>query len=586
MKPIYFIISIFLSLVFMNIAIAQEISISAIVDTNVVAVGNGVTLTIRIKGTQSISAPKLPNIRGFQSRYLGNPTTRLSIVDGKSTVSASHRYYLQTLKTGIYTIPAISVRHNNKVYKTRPIKIQVVKGSKPAQKKAITKEDLKKYISLEIVMGKKTAYVNEGIPVTIRFYVRSGVEIQEFSRRPDLPSAGFSVLQISNSTQRRVNIKGVRFTIVDFSTTVYPVRSGELTLGPAKIDCRVLVRSTRGRRGARYIMEVKSQPYNITVKPLPSANQPREFSGVVGRYKLDVVAKPTSLKVGEPITLTMKVSGTGNIDAVNIPVITDLTWFKIYDPQINVTKSGNTGLKKFEQVIIPESVEIKAIPEIQFIYFDPEIGQYVTESKGPIPIQVAPSDTEGPLQILELSEGKAVKRELLGRDIIYIKDEIGKATNGDGRLYKNKGFLVLQLLPLVGFAGMMIYQKRRDRFATDRTYARQYQAPRKAKKGLAQAQKQIASDQPQEFCSTIFKTMQEYLGDRFNLPSAGITIEVVDSLRSQGLVEETLEKLTKFFHACDRLRFTQCEMNEQEMTEILDMGSEIIKLLENGKAAA
>jgi len=584
-KPIYFIISIFLSLILMNSAIAQDISISASIDTNMVQVGSGVTLTIRIHGIQLASAPKLPKIKGFRSQYLG-PTTQVSIAGGQTKVSATHRYYLRAVQMGMYTIPAISIRHSRRVYETKPIKIQVIKGTRSAQEKGITAKDVKESISLEIIMSKKTAYVNEGIPVTIRLYVGSGVEVQEFNRQLDLPSAGFSVLPINNPTQRRMTIDSVRFVIVDFSTTVYPVRSGELTLGPAKIGCRALIRAIRGQRKARYITDVESEPHSITVKPLPTADQPSEFSGVVGQYELNVVAKPTSLEVGDPITLIMSVRGTGNIDAVNIPVITDLTQFKAHNPQINVKRSGNTGLKKFEQVIIPESVEIKAIPEIQFTYFDPEIGQYVTQSKGPIPIQVAPSSTEGPLHILEFSKGKAVKREVLGRDIIYIKDEIGKAARGDGRVYKNKGFLFLQLLPLVGFAGMMVYQKRRDRFATDRTYARQYQAPRKAKKGLVQAQEQIASDQPQEFCSTIFKTMQEYLGDRFNLPSAGITIEVVDSLRSQSFAEETLEKLTAFFHACDRLRFTQCEMNEQEMTEILDMASEIIKLLENGKAAA
>ena len=60
----------------------------------------------------------------------------------------------------------------------------------------------------------------------------------------------------------------------------------------------------------------------------------------------------------------------------------------------------------------------------------------------------------------------------------------------------------------------------------------------------------------------------------------------MNDLRSQDLAEETLEKLTNFFHACDRLRFTQCEMDKREMTEMLDLAEEIVRLLEAGKAAA
>ncbi|MFC1712862.1 BatD family protein [Candidatus Poribacteria bacterium] len=584
MKAIYSAIAIVLSWILVSSAIAQELFVSASVNTDTVPVGGNLTLTIRIQGIQSIPAPTLPQISGFRSQYLGI-SNQVSIINGRTSASVDYSYNLRAIQMGQFTIPSISIKHGNKAYRTDPIKIQVGAGSGSAPRKAITSDDLQKYISLEILADKKTAYINEGIPLAIRLYVRSGVQVQEISRRPELPSAGFSVLPMGSPSQRATTINGVRFAVVDFSTTVYPVKSGELTLGPAEMDCRVVIRSSQSRRGTRANLNIKSEPYTITVNPLPTAGQPTDFSGVVGRYSLNVEAKPTSLKVGEPITLTMIIQGTGNIDAVDIPIITDLTQFKLYDPQINVKKNANTGMKTFEQVLIPESADIEAIPEIQFSYFDPDVGQYKTETEGPIPLQIVPSDEEGLLQILEISKGKAVRREVLGRDIIYIKDEIGNVASGDVRLYKNKGFLFLQLIPLAGFAGILVYQKRHDRFATDRTYARQYHAPRKAKKGFTQAQELIASDQPQEFCSTIFKTVQEYLGDRFNLSSAGITVEVVGSLRSQGLAEETLEKLTDFFQACDRLRFTQCEMDKHEMGDMLGLAEEIVSLLENNKAA-
>lgn len=279
----------------------------------------------------------------------------------------------------------------------------------------------------------------------------------------------------------------------------------------------------------------------------------------------------------------MTVKGQGNIDMANIPEIPGLDQFKVYDPQIDVKKGGNTGEKTFEQVLIPTSDSVKAIPKIQFSYFDPEQESYITKTGGGTPIQVAPSDEAEPLQILEITEGKAVKREVLGKDIVYIKDEIGPVKRGDGHLYKNAGFLILQFLPLIGFAGILVYQKRRERFATDRTYARQYHAPRKAKKGLDLAQSLISSGKPQEFCSAIFKTVQEYLGDRFDLPVAGITIEVVESLRSRGISEEILEKLTNFFHSCDMIRFAGSDMSENDMNANLEIAREIISLLEDTK---
>jgi hypothetical protein len=590
----HFAVSFILLLTFAYISLAEDISVSASVDNNEVTLGEAITLTVQVQGTRAAGAPALPKIEGIQGRYIG-PSTRISVIQGQSSVSVDYSYSLLGLKTGEFTIPSLEVKYRNQTYRTDPIKIKVVPGDSQDSKPTTTAEQIKRYVQLAVSTKRKTAYLNEGIPLLIQLFIRSGVDIRNI-RYPTFPSAGFSVLPFEKPTQRDTIIQGVRFRAINFRATVYPVTCGELALGPAELNCDLMVTRSQSRstpsdpffddflnRRARYSITVKSDPYTIEVKPLPELGRPESFSGAVGQYSLKVSAKPTALKVGEPITLTMIVKGQGNIDAVTIPRIADLSQFKVYDPQISVQKQGNAGEKTFEQVLIPRSDSVKAIPEIWFSYFDPEAGRYVSRTKSAIPIQVAPSDEAEPLQILEIAEGKAVKREVLGKDIVYIKDEIGSVKHGDGGLYKSKGFLTLQLIPLLGFAGVLVYQRRRDRFTTDRQFARQYHAPRKAKKGLAQAERLIESGQPQEFCSTIFKTMQEYLGNRFDLSFAGITIEIVKDLRVRGVSEEILEKLTAFFQACDRIRFARSDMDENEMSAILQLANESIKLMEDAK---
>lgn len=591
MKLIRFAILAVLSLVLVYTSLAEDISVSASIDKRIASVGDVITLTIFVKGSQTVSNPALSAVDGFQIRYLG-PTRRISIVNGRSSVSITHQYSLLAERTGQFTIPPVEVNYEGKTYRTNPVSIRVISGSGSGSQKSpgsqqikVTKQaDLKEYVYFSVSTDKETAYINEGIPLLLRLHIRSGIDVQ-LNQYPKFASTGFSVLPFEQPMERRANIEGFLFRIIDFSTTVYPVRSGELSLGPAKLICNLLVkresRTSFFTQQTKYPLTVVSEPYTITVKPLPLTGQPESFSGAVGQYDLNVEVKPTNLKVGEPITLTMIVQGRGNIDIVNMPKLIDLTQFKAYDPQISVSKKDNSGRKTFEQVLIPTSDSIKAIPEIQFSYFDPKTKQYKTHTRGPIPIQVEASDDAEPLQILEIAGGKAVKRGILGRDIVSIKDDTGSIKSSDGHIYTNKGFLMLQLLPLLGFAAVLVYQRRRDRFATDKTYARQYHAPRKAKKGLAQAQELMASDQPQEFCSAIFKTVQEYLGNRFDLPSVGITIAVVDNLRSRGIPAEILEKLSSFFHACDRLRFAQSDMSTNEMKAIMDLATESIERLED-----
>lgn len=582
MKLVFFLIFIFLAPFFVYSSFAENINVYATVDRKSVSVGDAITLTIYVQGTQSVNTPQLPDIDGFQERYMG-ASRQISIVNNQSSVSIIHRYMLLAEKTGNFTIPSVTVEYEGKTYRTEPVSVQVVSGSGQLRSQARTADDLKRYIRLDISTKRKTAYLNEGIPLMIRMYISSEADVRDI-RYPSFPSAGFSVLPFDEPNQRQAVIGGIIFRVIDFTATVYPVTTGELTLGPAEANCNIIVTTSRSPdpffdQRVRYGITVKSDPYTITVKPLPESGKPESFSGAVGQYDLNAAAKPTSLKVGEPITLTMTVKGQGNIDMVNMPKISGLDEFKVYDPQVNVKKEGNSGEKTFEQVLIPKSLNVKAIPEIKFSYFDPETERYITKIKGPIPIQVSQSDTAEPLQILEVAEGKAVRSEVLGRDIVYIRDEIGAISHGDGYLYKSKGFLLLQLVPLMGIGGVLAYQRRRNRFAADRAYARQYHAPRKANKGLAQARKLMEAGRTEEFCAAVFKTMQIYLGDRFDLPFAGITIEIVDVLRSRVISEEAIEKLSTFFQACDTMRFAGAGVSEDEMSKVLDMAIESIRLL-------
>ena len=184
------------------------------------------------------------------------------------------------------------------------------------------------------------------------------------------------------------------------------------------------------------------------------------------------------------------------------------------------------------------------------------------------------------MKIVDLPEvTRTVEKEKLGRDILYIKDSIGGGKKGGAYLYKNSLFILAQILPLLAFIGVLVYQKRKDKLANDISYARQKRAPRTARKGLASAKRLAQEGKSGEFCNVIFKTMQEYLGDKFALPSAGITSEVVNELRALGVKEETLEKLHSFFELCDRVRFAPAEISQGEMRRLLELTEETMKLI-------
>ena len=93
-----------------------------------------------------------------------------------------------------------------------------------------------------------------------------------------------------------------------------------------------------------------------------------------------------------------------------------------------------------------------------------------------------------------------------------------------------------------------IFELRSRRLKTDLRYARKLSAPRKARAGLNKAGNYLSQGRNKEFYDTLFQSLQEYLGDRFHLPSQAITIDIIDGvLKPKGASIETLNKLRDIF---------------------------------------
>ena len=588
-------LSIGLSFLQSTTAIADQISVSASVDSKIVRVGGRIQLTVSIEGTQSVNAPDLPEINGFQAQYQG-PRSQISIANGQIFASSiEHRYGLTALKIGKYTIDPIQVKYEGKSYHSEPITLEIIKGSSRQGQSGESQDDeLKDYIYLTLTAEKERVYLNEAFPITIKLCHRQ-LDARDIEY-PTLLANAFSVRNFTKPNRTQEIVDGVGFNCLSFQTIVYPVATGQLTVGPAQLNCSLNIKRQSGRQSSFFdddlfgrspfddffgrtetrSLTLKSGHLKITVEALPLEGKPHDFSGAIGKYALQVEAKPTEVKVGEPITLTMHVTGRGNMETVSLPKIYGLDGFKIYDPQIKTDERG----KSFEQVLIPEDERIKAIPEIRFSYFDPEDEQYHTIKKGKIPIHVTALAVEETLKIVDLpGVAQTLKREKLGRDILYIKDSMKGVQKGNSYLYQNRVFLFAQTLPLIAFFGVLIYQKRKDKLAGDISYARQRGAPRKAKKGLDAAKKLAQAGKSGAFCDAIFRTMQEYIGDQFTIPSAGITSEVVDELRKHGVKEDVLDKLRNFFESCDSVRFVPAEISQSEMQRLLELTEEAMNLL-------
>jgi hypothetical protein len=286
----------------------------------------------------------------------------------------------------------------------------------------------------------------------------------------------------------------------------------------------------------------------VNVLPLPKENVPPGFSGAIGNYSLRVTAGPTNVAVGDPITVRVQISGRGALDSLTLPAQTDWRDFNTYPPpsKVEADPLRLEGTKSFEQVVIPQNQEIKALPPMRFSFFNPDSRKYVTLSGPTIALIVRPSGVaSAPLPSLTNSAANAPPPP--ADDIIHIKPRLDVATVAP-LLIARPWFIALQTLPAFLWLGLLIWRKRTESLANNPKLRRQREVAARIREGLKELRHRAEGRQSDEFFATLFRLLQERLGERLDLPASAITEAVIDErLQNGGLSRETLKGLHQLF---------------------------------------
>ena len=164
--------------------------------------------------------------------------------------------------------------------------------------------------------------------------------------------------------------------------------AGPLTLqlrGPVFTGVR---RGPRGLEAESGEIFAVSQPLTISILAVPKAGQPGTFTGGVGVFKATATAQPTKVRVGDPITLTVRVTGSGNLEDIGPPNLTGQEkWtrdFKIHDDPS--PGRMDEGAKVFSFSVRPKIADVKELPAIRLSYFNPKLKKFEDTYTEQIPL--------------------------------------------------------------------------------------------------------------------------------------------------------------------------------------------------------
>ena len=565
--------------------VAGAASFTATLDRESVTVGETATLTLKFEGgtPSSIpSPPALPNLQvsqGFLSQSFNTD------FNGQSASAISQSFTLTPTQPGVYTIPGFQAEVGGQRLTTPPLKLTAVKAGATA---ANPGGDQLAFFKL--LVPKKEVYVGEILAVEFQVYVREGVAngeniLQWFEQQYGgcpLKAEGVSLFKTAHAQRRRMRAGNAIYGVATLVTSLSPVKTGTVTIGSMEMNLTLQLPVGNRRRDVfdpfgmlqqyeQRPVTLSAEPETLTVLPLPTANVPANFNGAVGTFSMSVSAGPTNVAAGDPVTVRIQISGRGALDSLALPVQTAWQDFKTYPPTSKVDTTdalGLQGTKTFEQVVVPQSPDIKALPPVSFSYFDPDQKSYRTLTQPAVPLLVRPGGS-APAPTVAATLRNTPDNPPPVQDIIHIKPRLGTVAQIGPPLVQQPWFLALQAVPLLAWLSAVVWRRRAELLANNPRLRRRRQVAQAIRQGLVELRQLAAGNKSDDFFATLVRLLQEQLGERLDLPASAITEAVIEErLRPRGVPETTLASLHELFQTCNLARYAPIKTS-QELAAII-----------------
>lgn len=587
---------------------SADIDIATSVDRTVVGVNQTFTLTVEISGDKANSGgdPKIPDLSAFAVSMGSSGTSQnIQLINGKMTVSKSMTFTFMATTIGKFEIPPATIIFNGNTFSSKAIKIEIVqssapqrqpgqRGTRPSPGTGAEEQIDQESLFLHVTASKNKVYVNEPVILSYKIYTNVTVTQYGMSKLPN--TAGFWVEEFPLGNQPKTYeeiYKGRKYIVAEIRrVAMFPTDAGKKTISPMEIECSVRVQTRRRSifdsffddpffgRSIRKV--VNSQPVTIDVLPLPDEGKPSNFSGLVGNFNISASVDKKNVKTNDAISLKVKINGSGNVKMIPNPVVDVPPDFEKYPPKesetINRTETGVNGSKIFEYVLIPRYPGKQTIKPVTFSYFDVNKRAYQYLRTPELVIDVEKGDEEF------ISVGSGLSKEevkLLGQDIRYIQFGAPEFKKIGGTFHKSSYFILLLIVPVVLILSSLGYRKHLDKINANVAYARSRKANQLAMKRLHKAKKLLHENTQKEFYAEIANSLMGFLGDKFNIASAGIITDEVEGLMKKHNIPETvISQYLACLQMCDYQRFAPSSAKLDEMKVFFNEAKNAIVALE------
>ncbi|MDZ4817256.1 MAG: BatD family protein [Verrucomicrobiota bacterium] len=537
---------------------AANTSIKVSISIQEITLDDGAEIQVEVEGGASQDKVQAPTVPELNIQHIGTSSaSSITIING--AISNQQKIILKFLvkasKPGSYTIPPFTFTADGKTIESNTVTLNVAKGT--GRKRIAEKTQALVNIT---VPDEKVIYVGQKVLAEVKLIV-SG---QQMTRaEPILKANDFLLSPFSTEPVIAPEIiNGESVTSYRWYVPITPLKSGSFPLS-ATIQGGIAVLSSTGnsfmdqfigQQSFEQGVQIESSESTVEALPLPTEKQPPGFKGAIGTFDALVAAtKESDFKVGEPFTLTVELSGKGNMERIDKLEFPPNPGFKVFLGKVRFEQASDAflkGKKIFEITLIPQSTSVAQIPALALDYFNPATGSYQSVKSNPISLKVAKGSSGQTSVAAPIPEIEATTSVTLPQAANF--SELGSmVTLSDP--WSESGFAFLHALPLLllAIAGIIKWRANSRPQALDRNALREQAKQLKTDK--AAAIQAADAGQRREFFIMSRNTIRNKIGTMLKLPGSVVTSYEV--AQSNLFDEELKTRVVKYLEACDEEAF-------------------------------
>ena len=549
---------------------------------------------------------KVPSFEGLE--VLAGPTTSsghsFQSINGVSSSKSTYTitYVVMGQAAGNITIGSAEVAVKGKKYTTKATPIEVVAQSAKREEQAAAEQGTavqnqiaQDDILLRLNLSRSTVYQGEPIRASLTLYTRASIAGFEDVKLPSFNGFWSQELPVDDyrATRQTVNGKVYDSQIIK-EYLLYPQQTGTLSIEPADITAvaQVVMRTNRafdpffggGSEVYNVPRKLTTGRVNVTVKELP-AGAPASFTGAVGQFTMDTQLPSQELKANSAASYTVKIAGTGNLTFLQAPKLLLPSSFELYDVRsteaIQSSTAGTSGYRQFEYPFIARAEGEYDIPAIEFSYFSPEKGAYVTLSSAALTLNVSPDGSAGSATAAQIITGTSKEGvRQLGSDIRFIKLGDAALASVAAPLMFSTTYFVILLLIIVLAVVAYVMLRRAIRDSKNTVLVRNRRANKVAVQRFRAAERFMREQNRHAFFEEMLRALWGYMSDKLNIPVSMLTKENIrEQLQRRGCPAEDAQRFTDIISRCDEAQYSPAE--SVQMSDVYAEGVNIISQIES-----